>query len=376
MDKIKRNKSAGGCVYGGRPSRDRQPKILIIKMSAIGDVIHTLPALNALRAHYPHAHITWLVEEAAADIVMGHPALDRVILSRRRQWVRQLKSRHWKSGLKGMCAFIKTLRDTRYDMVIDFQALLKSAAMALLSRGTIKIGFARGMQHAEMSYLFYNEHIPAIDMEVHALKRGLLFLEAMGIPAPDVVYNLSIRNQERTQISRLLAQNGITGTRKLFCINPQATWETKLWDNTKFAQLADELSKTYGADIIFTGGPEDISAIETIRTQMANPSINLAGKTTLKTLAALYDRVDLLVTTDTGPMHLAAALGTRVVAIFGSTAPWRTGPWGNTCTVVRSGVACSPCFKRQCPKIDDYMACMNAVSVSDIENAFMNRSKR
>nr|WP_319491306.1 glycosyltransferase family 9 protein [uncultured Desulfobacter sp.] len=343
-------------------------------MSAIGDVIHTLPALNALRAHYPNAHITWLVEEAAADIVMGHPALDRVILSKRKQWVKQLKSQHWKAGIKGMYFFIKTLRDTRYDMVIDFQALLKSAAMVFLSRGKRKIGFDRGMQHAEGSFLFYNEKIPAIDMEIHALKRGLLFIEAMGIPAPEVVYHLPIQNKERALIRTILAQNGITGSRKLFCINPQATWETKLWDNTKFAKLADELSRTFSADIIFTGGPEDTKAIEIIRLQMTAKSVNLAGKTTLKTLAALYDYADFLITTDTGPMHLAAALGTKVVAIFGSTAPWRTGPWGDTCTVVRSGVACSPCFKRQCPKQVDYMECMNAILVSDINKAIIKRS--
>ncbi len=337
-------------------------------MSAIGDVIHTLPALNALRTHYPNAQITWLVEEAAADIVMGHPALDRVILSRRKHWVRQLKSRHWKAGLKGLYGFIKTLRDTRYDMVIDFQTLLKSAAMVLLSKGKRKIGFAKGMQHAEGSHLFYNEHIPAIDMEVHALKRGLLFLEAMGVPAPDVVYNLPIQHQERILISRILAQKGITGARKLFCINPQATWETKLWDNAKFAELADELSKTCGADIVFTGGPQDSRAIETIRSKMKEPSVNLAGKTTLKTLAALYQCSDLLVTTDTGPMHLAAALNTLVVAIFGATAPWRTGPFGDTCMVVRSNVACSPCFKRTCPKTRNAEECMNTISVFDVKN--------
>ncbi len=340
-------------------------------MSAIGDVIHTLPALNALRAHYPNAHITWLVEEAAADIVMGHPALDRVLLSKRKQWVKQLNSRHWNAGIKGIYFFLKTLRDTRYDMVIDFQSLLKSAAMVFLSRGKRKIGFDRGMQHAEGSFLFYNEKIPAIDMEIHALKRGLLFIEAMGIPAPEVVYNLPIRNTERALIHTILAQNGITGSRKLFCINPQATWETKLWDNTKFAKLADELAQTCHADIVFTGGTQDRREIETIRSNMTELSVNLAGKTTLKTLAALYQSADLLVTTDTGPMHLAAALNTRVVAIFGATAPWRTGPFGATCTVVRSNVACSPCFKRICPKTRDAKECMDTLSVLDVKKCCM-----
>ena len=151
-------------------------KILIIKMSAIGDVIHTLPALNALRQHFPEANITWLVEEAAADLVVGHPALDRVIVSCRKRWAKALLAGPRKEALKAAGAFLRALRDTRYDVILDFQALLKSGVMVALARGGRKIGFDRGMAHMEHSYLLLNERIPPVSMEIHALVRNLMML--------------------------------------------------------------------------------------------------------------------------------------------------------------------------------------------------------
>ena len=155
-------------------------KILIVKLSAIGDVIHTLPALNAIRRHYPRAHITWVVEEAAADLLLGHRALDRVIVSRRKRWMKQLKGPERRRAFSEIRAFIRSLRDTRYDVVIDFHALLKSAMLVFLSKAPRKTGFDKGMQHDEHSYLVLNERIPPVDMEVHALTRQLMLAEAAG----------------------------------------------------------------------------------------------------------------------------------------------------------------------------------------------------
>ncbi len=123
--------------------------ILIIKLSAIGDVIHTLPALNAIRSAYPSAHITWLIEEAAAPLIIGHSALDRVIISRRKSWIKDLRKGQLKSVIRQATGLVQTLRDTAYDFVFDFQALLKSGVLVALSRGRRKIGFDRGMEHQE-----------------------------------------------------------------------------------------------------------------------------------------------------------------------------------------------------------------------------------
>lgn len=336
--------------------------ILIVKLSAIGDVIHTLPALTALRRHYPDARITWLVEEAAADLVRGHEALDRVLVSRRKHWVRELKGPGRAKSLREMRDFIHALRDTRYDLILDFQALLKSGVLIALAKGRRKVGFGPGLEHQEHSYLFLNEKIPAVDMEIHALDRGLMLLEAIGIPRGKTTYDLPVGQNERRAADELLRRHGIAPSKPLVAVNPVAKWETKLWSTSSFARLADRLIHRCGAQVVFTGSGQDRATISGILSRMAFPAASLAGETSLKTLTALYRRCRLLVSTDTGPMHLGCAVGTPVIALFGPTAPWRTGPCGERHRVIRTGVACSPCFKRACPIGTG--ECMRRISVA------------
>jgi 3-deoxy-D-manno-octulosonic-acid transferase/heptosyltransferase-1 len=339
--------------------------ILIVKLSAIGDVIHTLPALNALRKAYPEARITWLVEEAACDLVKDHPALDRVLVSKRKRWLKELQSPLFLNVAKEIYGFIKELRDTHYDMVLDFQALLKSGILIALSRGKRKIGFGKGLEHMEYSYLFLNERLPAVSMEHHALTRGLMLLNALGIPTSEVEYELAISDHDRQKVDDLLQRYGLVNTGKLVIVNPVAKWESKLWSNRKFAQLADRIIAQYGAAVVFTGSFEDRKTIHEIEAGISAPAVNLAGETTLKMLAALYAKADIVVSTDTGPMHLAVSVGTPVVALFGPTAPWRTGPYGPDNQVVTSGQACAPCFKRKCSTYD----CMALISVDQVFDA-------
>lgn len=333
-------------------------KILIVKLSAIGDVIHTLPALNSLRRHFPDAHITWLVEEAAFPIVEGHRALNRVLVSKRKQWMKELKSRE--NSIGKILAFIKELRDTRYDMIIDFQALLKSGMLIALARGNRKIGFDRGMEHMEESHIFLNERVPPVSMERHALLRYLSLLEGIGIDSDEIVYDIPVDASHREKAENLMG--GLDTGKPFAAVNPMAKWETKLWYNDRFSELADNLAEKYDANILFTGSREDRPAVEDIISGMKHPAANLAGETDLKTLAAVYEKTEFLVTTDTGPMHLAAAVGTPVAAIFGPTAPWRTGPFGSGHKVIRKSVPCGPCFKRLC----ETKACMNKISVGDV----------
>ncbi|MFH1980546.1 MAG: glycosyltransferase family 9 protein [Pseudomonadota bacterium] len=340
------------------------PTILIVKLSAIGDVIHTLPALNAIRRRYPRAHITWLVEPAAADLIVGHEALDRVLVSQRREWAGGIKTGPRAKSLHRIARFVRALRDTRYDMVLDFQALLKGSLWVALARGRRKIGFGPGMAHQEMSWLLLNERIPAISMEVHALERNLIMLEALGIHTRRVEYRLPVGPDNVRWVRQRLAGGG----RPVVAINPMAKWPTKLWVPERFAVLADRLVTARGAAVVFTGGPEDRGSVDAIIARMSSPAINLAGETSLKTLAALYASADCLVTTDTGPMHLAAAVALPVVALFGPTAPWRTGPYGRRHRVVRTAAACSPCFKRTCGTCH----CMQAITVDDVTAATLD----
>jgi ADP-heptose:LPS heptosyltransferase len=185
-------------------------------------------------------------------------------------------------------------------------------------------------------------------MEVHALTRGLKLLAAIGIDTPSVAYGIPVSEADGQRVDALLDTHGAGRSRPLVAINPVALWETKLWLNDRFAVLADRLTADHGVDVVFTGGPGDRDTIALIRGMMRTRAADLSGRTTLTMLAALYRRAALLVTTDTGPMHLAAAVDTPVVALFGPTAPWRTGPYGDGHTVVRTAPSCSPCFKRRC----------------------------
>jgi heptosyltransferase-1 len=336
--------------------------ILIVKLSAIGDVIHTLPALNAVRKHYPDASITWLVEEDAAPLVQGHNALDRVLVSKRKRWLKKLKKLSILNTIKEIYGFIRELRDTRYDMILDFQALLKSGILIAFARSRRKIGFGKGLEHMEHSYIFLNERIPAVDMEIHALSRGMMLLNAVGIPTNKIEYNLPISNHDRSNIDDLIEQYGINGVKFFVAINPVAKWETKLWPNSKFSELADMLIDRYDMKVVFTGGIKDYSTIQDIMSSMKGQAINFAGKTTLNELAALYEKAVLVISTDTGPMHLAAAMGTPVVALFGPTAPWRTGPYGTGHQIITAGLECTPCFKRQCETTD----CMYQISMDQV----------
>ncbi len=316
--------------------------ILIVKLSAIGDVIHTLPSLSALRRLYPAAHITWVVEEAAADLILGHPHLDEVLVSRRKSWIKDIKAGKVAATLQEVRSFVRRLRSRRYDLVIDFHGLLKSAVLVFLSGGKRKLGYDSWQ---EMSGLFLNEKIPE-DMSKHAVDRYLDFLRYLGADVGKAEFVLPLTNGTREQARRLLDEYHLA-EKSYIAVNPVAFWETKLWDNGKFAILADEIKENLKLDVIFTGNNGRDAA--DILSRMKGKGINLGGKTSLPVLAEIYKSARAVITTDSGPMHLAAAVGTPVVALFGPTDPARTGPYGEGHIVIRADLSCSPCLKKKCP---------------------------
>jgi heptosyltransferase I len=344
-------------------------KILIIKLSAIGDVIHTLPALTALRRHYPNAKIDWLIEDAAADLVQGHAALSRALVWHRRKFVKLLRAGKLSSAVRLFLSLLLALRDTRYDLIIDFQALLKSSLWIFLARGRRKAGFGQGMAHSENSHLFLDERIPAVSMEMHALDRGLRLLQALGIPDTQVLYDLPLGEEEERAAGQILVENGIRSDQPFVAINPMAKWPTKLWAVERFRELTECLLGK-GFQVVFTGSKEDRPVLDEITRTLSSPAVRLDGRTSLKVLAAVYRSARVVVTTDTGPMHLAAAVGTPVVSLFGPTAPWRTGPYGEGHVVLRAGVSCSPCFSKSCKTTEfEPMACMNRITVEQVVEA-------
>jgi heptosyltransferase-1 len=394
--------------------------ILIVKLSAIGDVVHTLPSLAALRRCCPDADISWVVEEAAADLLADHPDLNRVIVSGRKRWIRDLRRGKIAAPSREMLSFFRDLRSRRYDLVIDFHGLLKSAFIVLLSGGKRKLGYD-SLQ--EGSGLFYNEKIPE-DMRKHAVDRYLDLvrhvaggseaacpaetpelksssanhgessilkrnkpLRFCSLPPRQAAVNeiagefrIAVGEKEERRVAALLNENSaiLTTAEKgadgggaysggekeeglhFVAVNPVAFWETKLWEDEKFAELCDRIRTELGIGVVLTGG--EAGPLDRIRERMKTAAVNLGGRTTLRELACLYRQASLVVTTDSGPMHIAAAVGAPVVALFGPTDPDRTGPCGPGHRVIRSGLSCMPCFRKQC----DTVRCMREIGVAEV----------
>jgi len=316
--------------------------LLIVKLSAIGDVIHTLPSLAALRKIYPDAHITWVVEEAAADLVQNHPHLDTVLILRRKSWIKDFRNGEISRPLQEIFFFIKKLRQRSYDLVIDFHGLLKSSLIVLLSAGRRKLGYD-SLQ--ELSGLFLNDRIPE-DMKKHAVDRYLDFPRYLGAKNIQAEFVLPINRDAEGKAQFLLNKYNLEN-KKFIAINPVAYWETKCWDDEKFARLADLIAFNLNMKVVFTGSEKE--SIEKIISKMSAKAVNLGGETSLLELAYLYKKAQLVITTDSGPMHLAVAVGIQVIALFGPTDPARTGPYGAGHTVIRAELPCSPCFLKKCP---------------------------
>jgi heptosyltransferase-1 len=337
--------------------------ILVVKMSALGDVVHALPVIPTLKRAYPNAQIHWVVEEMAEPIVRSHSGVDRVLVSRRAQWSKDIKNPYrWPKILKEMSQFVKQLRQQSYDVAIDLQGLLKSGIWLSLVPAKRKVGY-NGTR--EGSYVFLNERIPPVSPDLHAVQRYLYLVHALGAHVREVNFGLTVQPEARTRLGTLLAQKGWMDQKPYAVLVPKARWETKEWGEDGFAVLADMLVDRLGLRVAVTGIDREATAVVGITRKMIHPALNLTGETDLPMLMALLQGARVVIATDSGPMHIAAAMGTPVVAVFGPTAPWRTGPYGEGHRVVKSAVSCSPCFKRKC----DHKTCMRMIGPAEVLDA-------
>ena len=331
-------------------------RILLIKLSGLGDVVHTLPVLVKLRARYPRARIDWLITPEHAEIVRCHPALSNVVLFARRDFSK--RGRRWRAVL-AFLDLLKQIRRAKYDLVIDLHGQARSAFFALVSGARVRIGFDRPVKDIirhgwrgarEGSWIAYTHHIPIPTLDVHAIDRYLWLGPLLGLDdnPPDLTIHLS--SQTARNVQRLLEEHGVPPSKALAVLAPGTIWETKRWTIEGFAAVARQFLED-GFAVAVAGTERDQPRCRQIATA-ALGACDLSGKTTPAELAALIQRAEVCVTNDSGAMHLAVSLGKPMVSVFGPTSPIRVGPYHRPESVVRLDLPCSPCNYRwlsQCP---------------------------
>ncbi len=341
-------------------SLDNAGRVLLVKPSALGDVVHTLPVVATLRRRYPTIRLDWLVEEEAAPLVQGHPAVTEVVVSGRRRWLKDLRQpRKAREALRELSCFLGGLRQRRYDAVLDLQGLLKSALYVVATRAPIRVGLADGREGAPW---VLTHRVPVPAQPIHAVERYLALAAAVGASEPVREFIIPIASQDFAVAEALLANC----RRPRVVLHPAARWRTKLWESERWRRLAEALAAD-GAAVILTGSAADETVAGEI-TQAVQPALrSLVGRLSLKQLAAVLRSVDLMITVDSGPMHLAAAMGTPVLALFGPTDPSRTGPLGPG-GILRQPLPCSPCLQRKC-RIAETYRCMREIEVGEVARA-------
>lgn len=319
-------------------------KILIVKPSALGDIVHTLPVLGLLRKRFPAAEIHWLVVPAFASLLESHPLLDGVIRFDRKGYAKSWRS---PTTATALATFASRLRREQFDLAIDLQGLLRSAWLTWQTRAATRVGFDYAREAAPLAY---THHVSQTTPERHAVERYLDVAEALGCGRGPVAFDFGITDAVRATTREMTA--GCAGYAVLL---PGTNWPTKRWPAESFAGLVGPIERDLGLRVVVAGGPDVVG--------LPMPgATSLAGRTDLKQLVALLEKASLVVANDSGPMHIAAALGRPLVTLFGPTNAVRTGPYGRPETVLQLDLVCRPCYSRECV----HQSCLRWIGVEDV----------
>ncbi len=341
-------------------------KILIVRLSAIGDVVHVLPALRSLRSDFPDSKITWLVEDKASDILTGHPDIDEVITFPRKKWQRDiLKTNKIINTVFEIFSFYKKLRKDCYDIVIDFQGNLKSGVMTLMTGSENRIGFGKGYCK-EFNYLFTKYRIRPPRKRMHKIDKNLALLGGLDIETTFHRPELPVSRVDEEHVSNFFDTN-INDSLPIIVVQPCTSkfGSYKQWPVSNYALLADKILESYEANLIFSWGPGEIDVVNEIVTNMKHKALVACETKSIKQLIELIRRADLFIGGDTGPLHIASILGIPTVGIYGPKDPVIYGPYNGKAVVVRKELWCSPCEKRTCPDPE----CMTSILPEDVFHA-------
>jgi lipopolysaccharide heptosyltransferase II len=323
-------------------------KILILKPSSLGDVIQALPVLRLLKRHFPASEIFWWIDSALAPLLEGDPDLAGVVRFERRRWA---KPAYWPEMFRS----IRGLRAHNFDLVIDLQCLARSATFGWLARGKFLAGLDEVREGARG---FYDLAVPRKSFLTHAVDWYLSVLPPLGVPVHGHFQWLP----ERPAIAATVKKKWSVEQSRWIALQPGARWGNKRWPVEHFSELVRRLGKKF-PDVRFAiiGSTDDALLGKIISTTEPERCVNLCGETSLLEMVEWLRLADLLVTNDTGPMHVAAALGKPLVALFGPTEPHRTGPYGQLANVLRLELACAPCLTSVC-HVENMEECLRGIS--------------
>ena len=321
------------------PLPETPRRIAIIKPSALGDIMHALPTLTALRRRFPDAHLAWVVNGTYAPLLQRHPDIDQIIALDR-----SAMRRNWLKGGIGFARFLYHLRWQRFDLVIDLQGLLRSGLMTIASRAAVRIGLASAREGARWCY---THRVDDVDGVGHAVDRCWRVAEALGAGG-DKRYGLPIDLSARRDILELLGRL----PRPWIVVAAGARWLTKRWPPEHYAVLVRRAQAEFGGTPVFVGAADETDVSRQAMVRVQRPSLDLTGRTTLPQLAALLAEADVVLANDTGPLHVAVALGRPIVAPYTCTQVALNGPYGQFDRAAETTVWCKGSYRKRCDRLE------------------------
>jgi heptosyltransferase I len=338
-------------------------KILIVLLGAIGDVTRGLSLAVRIKKNFPSATIHWAVEPKSKQILQENSGIDEIKVFDRPR------------GLLGYLDFIKGLRAERYDLVLDLQRHLKSGATSFLTGAEIRVGFNR-KNAKEFNWLFNNRHIPAVANFSAKIEHYQMFGDLLGLPANKsgklldfgFIDDDQAKNKIAEQLKSQAASIGIDNfvSKKTVALILGSSWLSRLWPVQYYIDLILLLKKKYNLNCVLVGGPAESNYAKQIKEGCAVPVVDFVAKTSLRELVELFRLCAFAFGPDSGPMHIAAAAGCRVISIWGATSALRSAPYRNEDLLVESALGCAACYQRRCPGLDNL--CMKEITPSVVEH--------
>ena len=306
-------------------------RILVVLHGSIGDVTRALPLAAMLRKKFPGAFLAWSVEPACFPLLQGQKALDEIIVFDRARW--------WKT----FGPFLARVRAGRFDLVLDLQRLLRSGVISWWTGAARRVGFHR-RDSKEFNWVFNNAHIPPFGDAIPKIEHYMKFADYLGIPRSPLQWQFDLTAEERAAVDRHLSE--LRGGFAVLFVGTR--WESKQWFPAQMSRCAELLKRAYDLDVILLGGKDEQQLAKETQGISGVELMNLAGRTTLREAIGIIERAKIAIGPDTGLMHIAAAVRTPVISLWGATSPLRTGPHGFDHLILQGRAPCVPCYRRQC----------------------------